>query len=144
MIQEFLLLFFKTIALVLEEAVVGRNDATTHIICPDPCSRTLIGICRHQVRSVLWECFLEKLAKNSALIQRLSLVLQCGNKAARIEIKQRLWLVIRVDFNVLVLDAFFFERNPYTLNKGTKPARVELQRTFSRVSLGEIRTMTWR
>lgn len=110
--------------------MVRRDDAAAYIICPDPCSCTLIGIRRHQVRSVLRECFLEKLAKNSALIQRLPLVLQCRNKAARIEIKQRLWLVIWVDFNVLILDAFFLKGNPYTLDKGAKPARVELQRTL--------------
>jgi hypothetical protein len=50
-----------------------------------------------------------------------------------------LGLMIWVYFNVLVLDAFLLKGDPYALYKRAEPARVELQRTFSRVCLGEVR-----
>jgi hypothetical protein len=35
--------------------------------------------------------------------------------------------VVWVHFDVLVLDAFLFERDPDALDKGAKPARVEFE-----------------
>ena len=65
----------------------GGNYAATHIVCPDPCPCAFIRIRRHQMRSVLWERFFEKLAENSAFVQWLILVLKRRNETARIEIK---------------------------------------------------------
>lgn len=91
------------------------------------------------MRRVLWKRFFEKLAEDSAFIEWLPLVLKRGNETARVEVQQRLGLVIRVDFNVLVLDTFLLEGDPYALHKRAEPARVELQRTLSRVCLGKVR-----
>jgi hypothetical protein len=58
-----------------------------------------------------------------------------GDEPSRVEIQQGLRLVVGVDFNVLVLDAFFFEGDPDALDEGTKPATVELQSCGGGVSL---------
>lgn len=68
--------------------------------------------------------FFEELTEHRALVQRLLLVLQCWDEAARIEIEQRFWFVVRVYFYVLVLDSFFFERDPDALYEGAEPARI--------------------
>jgi hypothetical protein len=41
------------------------------------------------------------------------------DKASRIDIKQRLGLLVRVDFDILVRQPFEFERYPNALNEGT-------------------------
>ena len=43
--------------------------------------------------------------------------------------------MIRIDFDVLVLNLLFFECNPDALDEGTEPAAVKFKRVVSRVSL---------
>jgi len=43
--------------------------------------------------------------------------------------------VVRVDFDVLVLDAFLFEGDPDALNEGAEPTGVELERVLGCVGL---------
>jgi hypothetical protein len=71
---------------------------------------------------MLRERFFEKLAKHDAFIQRLVLVLESRNQTARVEIEQRLGFVVRIHFDVLVLNTFLFQRDPNPLHEGTKPA----------------------
>ena len=44
------------------------------------------------------------------------------DKAARIERKKRLGLMVRIYFNVLVRDFLFFENDPHSLNERAEPA----------------------
>lgn len=49
------------------------------------------------------------------------------NKPSRIHIEKRLRLFVGVDLNVLVGDAFEFERYPHALDKGAKQMRLARQ-----------------
>lgn len=64
------------------------------------------------------------------------MILKRGDKAAGVQVQEGLWFVIRVYFDVLVLDAFFFEHDPGALHEGTEPARVEFESVLGGVSLG--------
>ena len=87
------------------------------------------------MRRVLRKSVFEKLAEHSTLVQWLVLILQCRDKTARVEIQQRLWLMVGIDLDVLVRDALLLKRNPNALYKRTEPARVQLQRAFCGVGL---------
>jgi hypothetical protein len=60
---------------MLQKAVIRRDDATTHIVRPDPRSGSLVWIRGHEVRCVLRVRFLEELAEDSTLVEWLVLVL---------------------------------------------------------------------
>lgn len=84
---------------------------------------------------MIWERFLEELAKDCALVKRLALVLKRRDETARVEVEQRFRLVVRIDLDVLVLDALLFQGDPRALDERAEPARVQLQRMFGRVCL---------
>ena len=84
---------------------------------------------------------LEELAQNRALVERLALVLQRRYETARVQIQERLRFVVWVHFDVLVWDAFLFERDPDALDEGAEPARVEFQIVLGRVCLGSVINM---
>jgi hypothetical protein len=87
------------------------------------------------MRCVLRKSVFEKLAEHSTLVQWLVLILQCRDKTARVEIQQRLWLMVGIDLDVLVLDVLLLKCDPDALYKGTEPTRVQLQSAFCRVGL---------
>jgi hypothetical protein len=90
---------------------------------------------------VIGVSFFEELAQNRALVERLALVLQRGYETAWVQIQEGLRFVVWVHFDVLVQDAFLFERDPDALDKGAEPARVEFQVMLSRVCLESVTDM---
>lgn len=50
-------------------------------------------------------------------------------------------LVVWVHFDVLVWDAFLFERDPHALNEGAEPARVQFEVILSGVRLEFVNTV---
>ena len=71
------------------------------------------------MRRVVWICFFEKLADYGGLEERLSVVFECWDQTARVEVEERFGFVVRVDFDVLVWDFLFFENGPGSLDEGT-------------------------
>lgn len=49
--------------------------------------------------------------------------------------------MVWIYFDVLVWDAFLFERDPDALDEGAEPARVEFQIVLGRVCLGSVINM---
>ena len=64
------------------------------------------------------ECVFEEFADHRAFVEGLVVVLQGGDEAAGIEREERLGLVVRVYFDVLVGDLFLFEDGPGALDEG--------------------------
>lgn len=71
--------------------------------------------------------FFEEFAEHGALVKRFALILKSRHQAARVQVQQGLRLVVGVHFDVLVWDAFLFERDPYSLYEGTEPAGIQLE-----------------
>ena len=55
------------------------------------------------------------------------MILERRDEAAGIQVEEGLRLVVGVDFDVLVLNTFFFEGDPNALDEGAEPAGVEFQ-----------------
>ena len=45
---------------------------------------------------------LEELADDGAFVQRLVVILKCRDEAARVELEEAVWLVVRIYFDVLI------------------------------------------
>ena len=123
MVEELLLFFLEAVgALVLQEAVETGDYAAGYVVGPYACSGAIVGVFGEEVWCVVWEGFLEELAEYCAFVERLVLILECGYEAAWVQVEERLGLVVGVDFDVLVLNAFFFEGDPGALDEWAEPA----------------------
>ena len=64
------------------------------------------------------ECVFEEFADHRAFVEGLVVVLQGGDEAAGVERQEGGRFVVRVYFDVLVGDSFFFEDGPGALDEG--------------------------
>lgn len=115
-VQEVWPIFVKWIGLGLKEAMETRYNASRNKIDPDSHLGFWIGIRGKQLRSMLRISVFQELQDDGRLVERLVVIFKCRNQASRIEFQKALGLMVRVHFDILVWDTFFFEDCPNTLN----------------------------
>ena len=89
--------------------MIRRYDPAGNKIGPDACTCSVIRFLGLEMWRVVRKCFLEEFAENCALVEGFVLVLERWDKTAGIQVEKRFRLVVGIDFNVLVLNAFFFK-----------------------------------
>lgn len=108
--------------------MVRGDDAAGHVVDPDALAGLLIRVLGVQLRAVVRIGLLEEVDDDGRLVERLAVVLERRHQAARVELEQRLRLVVRVDLDVLEGDPLLLENHPDALDEGAEPAGVECER----------------
>ena len=112
--------------LPLQEPMECRNNARRAEIRPNPRAGALVHVFRQQMRRVVRIGFFQELADDGAFEQGFVLVLECWYQTAGVEVDERFWLVVGVDFDVLVRDFLLFQDGPGSLHEGAARAAVSL------------------
>lgn len=103
--------------LELEEAMEGGDDPAGAEVGPDAGPRAVIRVPGKQARAVVGVGVLQELADDGALEQRLVVVLQSRDQAARVELQQRVRLVVGIDLDVLVGNLLLLQDGPCPLDE---------------------------
>lgn len=90
-----------------------RDYPGGHIVDPDPCAGSLVGICGEESWLMVGIGLLEVFEDDGRFVEwlRASAVGRAGerwNEAARVQSEERLRFVVGVDFDVLVGDLLLF------------------------------------
>jgi hypothetical protein len=108
--------------LVLQEAVESGNYAGADIVGPDARPSSVVWVFGKKVWGMIRKSFFKEFAEHGTFVQRLVLVLKRRYETPWVQVEKRLWFVVGIDFDVLILDALLLESDPNSLNKGAKPA----------------------